>query len=385
MPEQRYEVFQEKRESPPLSLKGFFCDFMISNYTDHPIIVVDMFNKKHVVVPVTHVAQAQGLIELTYRSTDTPRVDPTQRYATVEKAIDATRISINSEELNLGPVYVEELEMVVCLPEQAPAVDHPKSKSVYETAIRNASITFSQNDNFPTLRVYANDPSGTLSEIYAYMFGTIVRVPVTNLSNREGSIAVVITSYGKVVFQKLYTIGEFLNKNKFITERNSPVLCIGLNRVMVEHYAKAHEREADQIPEDTLKLLKAEAAEEVSDRHKKEISALQTKLDSALWECSQVKQQNQTLTLSLSDLKNQNSVFQSQINGYKAIFGCQEQQHVITRTSMQTDMIREKTKQAKIATDIEQVKQAEVIWKVVGGALIAVATAVITSYLKGRK
>lgn len=385
MPEQRYEVFQEKRESPPLSLKGFFCDFMISNYTDHPIIVIDMFNKKHVVVPVTHVAQAQGLIELTYRSTDTPRVDPTQRYATVEKAIDATRISINSEELNLGPVYVEELEMVVCLPEQAPAVDHPKSKSVYETAIRNASITFSQNDNFPTLRVYANDPSGTLSEIYAYMFGTIVRVPVTNLSNREGSIAVVITSYGKVVFQKLYTIGEFLNKNKFITERNSPVLCIGLNRVMVEHYAKAHEREADQIPEDTLKLLKAEAAEEVSDRHKKEISALQTKLDSALWECSQVKQQNQTLTLSLSDLKNQNSVFQSQINGYKAIFGCQEQQHVITRTSMQTDMIREKTKQAKIATDIEQVKQAEVVWKVVGGALIAVATAVITSYLKGKK
>ena len=282
-------------------------------------------------------------------------------------------------------MYVEELEMVVCLPEQAPAVDHPKSKSVYETAIRNASITFSQNDNFPTLRVYANDPSGTLSEIYAYMFGTIVRVPVTNLSNREGSIAVVITSYGKVVFQKLYTIGEFLNKNKFITERNSPVLCIGLNRVMVEHYAKAHEREADQIPEDTLKLLKAEAAEEVSDRHKKEISALQTKLDSALWECSQVKQQNQTLTLSLSDLKNQNSVFQSQINGYKAIFGCQEQQHVITRTSMQTDMIREKTKQAKIATDIEQVKQAEVVWKVVGGALIAVATAVITSYLKGKK
>lgn len=385
MPEQRYEVFQEKRESPPLSLKGFFCDFMISNYTDHPIIVIDMFNKKHVVVPVTHVAQAQGLIELTYRSTDTPRVDPTQRYATVEKAIDATRITINSEELNLGPVYVEELEMVICLPEQAPAVEHPKSKSVYETAIRNASIMFSQNDNFPTLRVYANDPSGTLSEIYAYMFGTIVRVPVTNLSNREGSIAVVITSYGKVVFQKLYTIGEFLNKNKFITERNSPVLCIGLNRVMVEHYAKAHEREAEQIPEDTLKLLKAEAMEEVSDRHKREISALQTKLDNAVWECNQVKQQNQTLTLSLSDLKNQNTVFQSQINGYKAIFGCQEQQHVITRTSMQTDMIREKTKQAKIATDIEQVKQAEVIWKVVGGALIAVATAVITSYLKGKK
>lgn len=385
MPEQRYEVLQEKRESPPLSSKGFFCDVMVSNYTDHPVIVVDMFNKKHVVTPVTHVAQAQGLIELTYRSTDTPRVDPTQRYATVEKAIDATRIKINSEELNLGPVYVEELEMVVCSLEQAPAVNHPKATSVYETAIRNASIVFSRNDNFPTLRVYANDPSGTLTEIYAYMFGTIVRVPVTNLPNREGSIAVVITSYGKVVFQKLYTIGEFLNKNKFITERNSPVLCVGLNRVMVEHYAKAHERETEQIPEETLQLLKAEAVEELTDRHKKELSALQTKLDNATWECNQTKQQNQALSFSLAELKNQNTVYLSQINGYKAIFGCQEQQQLMTRASLQTDMVREKTKQARIATDTEQVKQKEVVWKVFGGAIIAISTALITSYLKGKK
>lgn len=385
MPEQRYEVLQEKRESPPLSLKGFFCDFMVTNYTDHPVVVIDMCNRKHVVVPVTHVAQAQGLIELTYRSTDTPRVDPTQRYATVEKAIDATRIKINSEELTLGPVYVEEMEVVVCSLEQAPAVNHPKATSVYETAIRNASITFSRNDNFPTLRVYANDPSGTLSEIYAYMFGTIVKVPVTNLPNREGSIAVVITSYGKVVFQKLYTIGEFLNKNKFIAERNSPVLCIGLNRVMVEHYAKAHEREAEQIPEDTLNLIKAEAAEEVSNRHKKELTALQTKLDNVTWECNQFKQQNQALTFSLSELKNQNSVFQSQINGYKAMFGYQEQQHVLTRASLQTDMVREKTKQARIASDTEQVKQSEVIWKVFGGAFIAITTALVTSYLKSSK
>ena len=385
MPEQRYEVFQEKRDSPPPSTKGFFSDTMVTNYTDHPVVAVDMFNKKHVVTPLTHVAQAQGLIELTYRSTDTPRVDPTKRYATVEKAIDATRVTINSEELNLGPVYVEELEIVICSLEQAPAVNHPKATSVYETAIRNASITFSRSDNFPTLRVYANDPSGTLTEIYAYMFGTIVRVPVTNLPNREGSIAVVITSYGKVVFQKLYTIGEFLNKNKFITERNSPVLCIGLNRVMVEHYAKAHERETEQIPEETLQLLKAEAVAELTATHKKELSALQTKLDNATWECNQTKQQNQALTFSLAELKNQNAVYQSQINGYKAMFGCQEQQHLLTRASLQTDMVREKTKQAKIASDTEQVKQSEVIWKVFGGAIIAISTALITSYLKGSK
>lgn len=385
MPEQRYEVLQEKRQSPPLSTKGFFSDLMIVNYTDHPVMAIDVCNRKHVVAPLTHVAQAQGLIELTYRSTDTPRVDPTQRYATVEKAIDATRVKINSEELNLGPVYVEEMEIVICLPEQAPAINHPKATSVYETAVRNASISFSQSDNFPTLRVYANDPSGTLSEIYAYMFGTIVKVPVTNLSCREGSIAIVITSYGKIVYQKLYTIGEFLNKNKFITERNSPVLCIGLNRMMVEHYAKAHEREAEQIPEDTIKLLKAQAEEEVSARHKREISTLQSKLDTVTVECNQAKQENASLSFTLAELKNQNAVIQSQVNGYKALFGCQEQQHVVTRASMQTDIIREKTKQARIASDTEQVKQTEVIWKMVGGVLIAVVSAVVTSYLKGKK
>lgn len=385
MPEQRYEVLKEKRESPPLSTKGFFSDFMATNYTDHPIMLIDMCNKKHVVTPITHVAQAQGLIELVYRATDTPRVDPTTRYSTVEKPIDAIRVKINSEELNLGPVYVEELEIVVCLPEQAPAVNHPKSTSAYETAVRNASVMYSQNDNFPTLRVYANDPSGTLTEIYAYMFGTIVRVPVTNLSNREGSIAVVITSYGKVVYQKLYTIGEFLNKNKFIVERNSPVLCIGLNRVMVEHYANAREREADKIPDETIQMIKANAIEDLSAKHKREISALQFKLDAAAWECNQVKQENQSLSFTLSELKNQNAVYQSQINGYKAMFGCQEQQQIMARSVMQTDMVREKTKQTQIASDIEQVKRSEIVWKVVGGALIAVTTALVTSYLKSKK
>lgn len=385
MPDQRYEVLSEKRESPPLSLKGFFCDLMVANYTDHPIVVIDMYNKRHVVIPVTHVAQAQGLIELTYRSTDTPRVDPTQRYATVEKAIDATRIKLMSTELDLGPVYVEELEMVVCTPEQAPAVNHPKSTSAYEAAMRNASITFSRNDNFPTLRVYANDPTGSLTEIYAYMFSTIVRVPVTNLPNREGTIAVVITSYGKVVYQKLYTIGEFLNKNKFIVDRNSPVMFIGLNRTIVEHYAKAHERETDQVPEETLNLLKAQAMDEISSKHKTEIATLQTKLDDAVWKFQQVQQQNRMLTYTVDELKQQNSVYQAQLNGYKAMVGCQEQQHVLTRASLQTDMVREKTKQARIATDIEQVKQSEVIWKVVGGALIAVSTALLTAYLKNSK
>ena len=36
-------------------------------------------------------------------------------------------------------------------------------------------------------------------------------------------------------------------------------------------------------------------------------------------------------------------------------------------------MVREKTKQAKIASDTEQVKQSEVIWKVFGGAIIAIS------------
>lgn len=385
MPDQRYEILNEKRAASPPSLKGFFSDLMVANYTDHPIVVVDMYNKQHVVVPVTHVAQAQGLIEITYRSTDTPRVDPTKRYATVERAIDAIRVKLRSAEIELGPVYVEELELVVCTMEQAPAVVHPKATSVYEAAMRNASIMFSKNDNFPTLRVYANDPSGSLTEIYAYMFGTIVRVPVTNLSNREGTIAVVITSYGKIVFQKQYTIGEFLNKNKFIVERNSPVLCIGLSRLMVEHYALAHERETEKVPEETLQLLKAQAMDELSSEHKKELATLQTKLDSALWEFHQVQQQNRSLNFTVNELKQQNAVYQSQLNGYKAIVGCQEQQHVLTRAAMQTDIVREKTKQARIASDTEQVKHSEVAWKLFGGAFIAVSTALLTAYLKSSK
>jgi hypothetical protein len=385
MPEQRYEIRKEKRESPPPSLKGFFSDLMVANYTDHPVVVIDMYNKQHIVVPVTHVAQAQGLIELTYRSTDTPRVDPTQRYATLEKPIDATRVTINSSEIELGPVYVEELELVVCTVEQAPAVNHPKATSVYEAALRNASIKLASTDNFPTLRVYANDPTGSLTEIYAYMFGSIVKVPVTHLPNREGTIAVVITSCRKILFQKLYTIGEFLNKNKFISERNSPVICVGLSRTMVENYASAHERESEKVPEETLSLLRAQIMDDVSSKHKSELAALQTKVSNTVFELQQALQEKRALEFSCTELKQQNAVFQSQLNGYKAIVGCQEQQHLLTRASMQTDMVREKTKQARIATDIERVKHSEVIWKIAGGALIAITSAAITAYLKSGK
>jgi hypothetical protein len=154
---------------------------------------------------------------------------------------------------------------------------------------------------------------------------------------------------------------------------------------MVENYASAHERESEKVPEETLSLLRAQIMDDVSSKHKSELAALQTKVSNTVFELQQALQEKRALEFSCTELKQQNAVFQSQLNGYKAIVGCQEQQHLLTRASMQTDMVREKTKQARIATDIERVKHSEVIWKIAGGALIAITSAAITAYLKSGK
>ena len=385
MPDQRYEVFNEKRQSPPVTQRGFYSDFMACNYSDHPIILIDMFNERHVIEPVSHVAPANGYIELVYRSTDAPRADPTQRYSTVEKAIAATRVKLNTFELEFGPIYIEEMGIVICSVDQSQAVNHPRSLLAYENAVREASIAITQNDNSPTLRLYANDPTGLVRELYVYMFSKIVRAPVTCISNRESTITVVITACNQVVYQRSYSMEEFINKNKFIEERKSPIICIGSSRTLVEQYAKRHERETDEIPEDMLKQIKAEAKIEAEAKQQEIIANLTGKLDDSMWEGRTSKQKINDLSFTISEMKNQIEIRDTQINGYKAIFGNREQCEQVSRSKMQTEIVREKTKQALIASDTEQVKHSEIIWKVVGGALIAIGTAMLTSYLKNRK
>lgn len=385
MPDKPYEVSDGQRTGPSLSAKGFFCDFMASNYTCRPVVLVDIFNRQHVVAPVSNIAGNNGLIELVYRATDTPRVDPTTRYSTVEQPITAKCIKLDTSNLCIGPIYVEELEVVICTVEQAPGVVHPKSTSVYDKTVQQASIMLAEQDNFPTLRLFANDPSGVLTEIYAYMFGSVVRTPVTSLTNREASITIVITSCGQVVYQKSYSLGEFLNKNKFIADRSSPVLCIGTSRIMVEQYAKTKEREMESLPEDELKRLKLDAEIEASKKHQKTISDLESKLQTAQWETAQAQQQQRLLAFQLAEQKRQYEVAVSQVSGYKSLFDCKGQQDVLTRSELQTEIVREKSRQAQIASDTERVKQSEIVWKVVGGAVIAIGTALITSYLKEKK
>lgn len=385
MPDQRYEIFSEKRDSPSTSQKGFYSDFMACNYSDHPIILIDMFDVKHVIQPVSHVAPANGYIELVYRSTDAPRADPTQRYSTVEKAIAATRVKLNSTEVEFGPVYIEEMGIVLCSVEQSPAVVHPKSLLAYDNAVREASIQITQSDTFPTLRLYANDPTGLVRELYVYMFSKIVRTPVMCIPNRESTISVVITACNQVVYQRSYSMDEFINKNKFIEDRKSPIICIGSSRTLVEQFVRRYERETDEIPEEMLKQIKAEAKTEAEAKQKTITDDLVNKLDTVVWECRASKQKVNEMSFQIADLKNQVEIRDSQLNGYKAVFGNREQYDQISRSRLQTEIVKEKTKQALIATDTEQVKHSEIIWKVIGGAIIAIGSAMLTSYLKNRK
>ncbi len=385
MPEPSYEIQSGKRTSPPRRRIGFFSDFTATNFGHCPVILVDVFNVQHVVNPVSTLVSANGVLELVYRSEDVLRTDPINRYTTVEEPIAAKCIKINLDRLDLGPIYVPELEVVVCLPEHSPAVVHPKSKVAYEHAVEAASVMLARNDTFPSLRIFANDPSGLVTEIFAYMFNTVVRCPVTKIENREASITVVITSGRKVVYQKSYPMNEFLNQNKFVSDSTSPILCFGTSRIMVEEYAKNKERGTGRLSEDDVKIIKAEAMIAARGEHEATIRDLNSKLQEATNRNLEFQGRMQQMQFKMAEQENQLSVLNSQINGYKAVFANHEQVAALSRSAMQTDIAREKTKQARISTNTEEIKQSEVIWKLAGGAAIALVTAVITAYLKDQK
>lgn len=385
MPEPSYEVLSGKRTSPPRRRIGFYSDFTATNFGCCPVILVDMFNVQHVINPVSTLVSANGVLELVYRSEDVLRTDPIDRYATVEEPIAAKCIKIDLGRLDLGPIYVPELEVVVCLPEHSPAVIHPKSKVAYDYAVKTASVMLASNDTIPSLRIFANDPSGLVTEIFAYMFNTVVRCPVTKIDNREASITVVITSGRRVVYQKSYLMHEFLNKNKFVSDETSPILCFGTSRTMVEEYAKNKERGNGRLSEDDVKIIKAEAMIAARGENEATIRDLNNKLQDATNKNLEFQGRMQQLQIKMADQENQLSVLTSQINGYKAMFANHEQVAALSRSAMQTDIAREKTKQARISTNTEEIKKSEVIWKLAGGAAIALITAVVTAYLKDRK
>lgn len=173
----RYNVSEVEELGRLISNKvGYYNELLVLNYTSFDIAVVDHNNDRHVIpgCPIYTGITNEVLIENRKTMAQTKPTDygPTLVFPGV-------RVVVSENDLSLGPVYISELNIVIASARDSMTVKHPYGCVDYTQAALRANLKFEQAAEESILvSITANDPTGSLKELYTGVGDSIIKIPV---------------------------------------------------------------------------------------------------------------------------------------------------------------------------------------------------------------
>lgn len=181
------QTIDDKHSSGSLLINvgSFYNEFQIINCSNEPIYAVDYRNNK--VLIKQHPTKTHGderRLEIRSRIVDGQRTRDILGNETSANS-HLRIVKIPYELLRDEPVFVHEINAVLCLAHQIAFVKHPHSKEarLEEMAVYRDEVTASLTA--VPVHLNANDPTGRISELYVEINGTICAVKVTAIA-KEG-------------------------------------------------------------------------------------------------------------------------------------------------------------------------------------------------------
>lgn len=173
----------------PHKIGSYYNESLIINYLNEAVYAVDYKNRK-VLIQQHPASMYDRKLEIRCRaiSSEARRYDPNTYLETTKCKHDVITIPYGT--LRREPVFVEELNAVLCFGDQLSIIKHPHSQKGIDERIE---IAISEKVNVPLeapFYVYANDPSGKLSVLFMEINGKICETVVTNFTHESDRIIV---------------------------------------------------------------------------------------------------------------------------------------------------------------------------------------------------
>lgn len=355
----------EQRTSLDPRISGWYGEYVVVNNSRMKVFIIDRHNKRHE-LPAINCHNVEPVVRFYFRQHNGVRYNPDDR-SNFEIPINCTCGMLRANELIRNPIYIRELDIVVCLDSFVEDIEHPNLSRSYEEAINKIVSTF--NEPIPQIRFFANDPSGIIRKLMVQIGPCRMSLNVTNNPGKNPTLSVFHnTSQNEHTFNmQVFDLCSALNNHGLVTDAGEDQwMFIGeddasLSRNL-EHfqYLESRKMTREQYNEE-IKSLETRYAEQVS--------AL--KVEQEL-EIKKQKLTNQQLEHDLKRSTEDNKMLEHQLTEWKAV------------ASARTDLAKDRASQVESENKMKKsnLDYWSTVWKVVGATAIALATWVISRWVK---
>jgi len=175
----------------PGDIGSYYHEFLIINYLNEDIYAVDYQNKP--ILIKQHEERSDPWyrkLEVRSRHHNGKRTyDPFRRYETTPSKHEI--MSISYDVLRQQPIFVEELNAVLCFADQLSITLHPHSKeAVAERTHQVQEATAEILTEAPPFVLIANDPSGVIKELFVLLNGHICSARVTHFVKEADNVVI---------------------------------------------------------------------------------------------------------------------------------------------------------------------------------------------------
>lgn len=203
---EQYEVTKMKLSNLTNVRISAYSETSIANITSEPIVIIDNQNNQTIVPSSNFSNICENVIVIYSRKgvcqTITDKGAPC--------VLNGFTIKIDKYRLRNEPIYVKEIDKLVCTEEQAAHAVHPYAKVVYTDAMRSAIDEMAKViSDAPGFKILANDPTGSIHTLYTILDNQVVSIPVTNRPDDIPTMTIVSTREGKM-YDEVFDIKELL-------------------------------------------------------------------------------------------------------------------------------------------------------------------------------
>lgn len=352
------------------SKPGYYYESLVINQTINPIMVIDHNNKRMVIEPA--VGNIDGTIVAIIRVCNGPRQVRMQKHLPKEDmALDSYKVVIDDWHVAKGPVYVEELDMMIASPECGQTLKHINSRNgMNENVMAAIQGIVTRSDNV-TLNFVANDPKGRVDKLFgAFSENDVFHINVLHIPDKaenEATITVTVSSDDKTYISRILEIEPLFEKGSHNVVAETIPLSLGLTAEEAIKAVSDKDRESERYIYDQVAKRTAverdhfkEQITEMKESHKAELTELK---NNHIADIAERKKEYSTIKAELEAASKWKEVYLTQIEAEK------QKNEVYTYHAKRIEA-EERAQKAKLATVSETTKLVHTVAKIAGGVVV---------------
>ncbi len=343
---------------------GFYTEFLISNTTRFPIVVIDDKNVRVRVEP-SAIPMAPSVITVTKRYHNGSRIRRVNKLKTEEIPIRTEVTTIDGWEIESGWKYIETLDVVIANVGVGATMLHPHSRCQYTDALISAVAEVAKTEETTSLKFFLNDPKGRQSMVFAAIGSSIFEIPVTDVADdtEDPTFVILVSSETKTHISTRVLVEELFTRGQYTTEHGETAVSLGLTA-----------QEATTASTENTKRMERRVFEATCQRMDEERKDHQTAIDTLNEQLATITTQSKSKQAEqvtvISGLKTALMTEQAKAAEWQGLYEAQKARDIVI---LKEEEARAKTIRARSATTNEHIKLAMTVAKIASGLIIGVA------------